>query len=157
MREYGVGFAVRNPLLDKIQLGASATDRLISLQLNTTDRSITMLYVYSPTLTAAEEVKDDFYSRLETMIKGFPNPEILIILGDFNASVGSDNEAWPNCIGHFGIGKCNENGERLLELCNFNGLCITNNFLQCQISSQSVLETSTIKTLAPAGPNSYQM
>lgn len=115
-----------------------------------------MLCVYSPTLTAAEEVKDDFYSRLETMIKGLPNPEILIILGDFNASVGSDNEVWPNCIGHFGIGKCNENGERLLELCNFNELCITDNFLQYQISSQSVLETSTIKTLAPAGPNSYQ-
>lgn len=45
--KYGVGFAVRNPLLDKIQLGASATDRLISLQLNTTDGSISALRLFT--------------------------------------------------------------------------------------------------------------
>ena len=61
-------------------------------------------------------------------IKGYQKQEALIILGDFNAQVDSDNEAWPNCLGHFGVGKCNDNGQRLLELCSYNELCITNTF-----------------------------
>ena len=50
------------------------------------------------------------------------------ILGDINTYVDSDNEAWPNCLGHFGVGKYNDNGQRLLELCSDHELCITNTF-----------------------------
>ena len=35
--EYGVGFAVRNSLLDKVQLGDTGTERLLSMDLNTSD------------------------------------------------------------------------------------------------------------------------
>ena len=81
-----------------------------------------------PTLVAPDDTKDDFYSQLDTFIRRFPQQEDLVILGDFNARVGSDNEAWPNCLGHFGVGKCNDNGQRLLELCSYHELCITNTF-----------------------------
>ena len=109
--EHGVGFAVRNMLLNKVQLGSSATEHLLSLQLNTTDGPVNLLCVYAPTLMAPDDTKDDFYSQLDTIIKGFPKQEDLVILGDFNARIGSDNEAWPNCLGHFGVGKCNDNGQ----------------------------------------------
>jgi len=127
-REYGVGFAVRNLLLDKIQLGSVGTDRMLSMQLNTSDGPVNLLCVYAPTLTAPDNIKDDFYSQLDSIIKGFKKQEALIILGDFNARVGSDNEAWPTCLGHFGVGKCNDNGQRLLELCSYHELCVSNTF-----------------------------
>ena len=128
VREHGVGFAVRNTLLDKVQLGSAATERLLSLQLNSTDGPVNLLSVYAPTLVAPDDTKDDFYSQLDTFIRRFPQQEDLVILDDFNARVGSDNEAWPNCLGHFGVGKCNDNGQRLLELCSYHELCITNTF-----------------------------
>ena len=128
VHEHGVGFAVRNMLLNKVQLGSSATECLLSLQLNTTDGPVNLLSVYAPTLMAPDDIKDDFYSQLDTIIKGFPKQEDLVILGDFNAHIGSDNEAWPNCLGHFGVGKCNDNGLQLLELCSYHELCITNTF-----------------------------
>ena len=80
VREYGVGFAVRNSLLDKVLLDNTGTG------------------------TAPDDIKDSLYNQLESTIQGYKKQEPLIILGDFNARVGSDNEAWPNCLGHFGVG-----------------------------------------------------
>ena len=128
VREYGVGFAVRNSLLDKVLLDNTGTERLLSMRLNTSDGPLNLLCVYAPTLTAPDDIKDIFYNQLKSTIKGYEKQEPLIILGDFNARVGCDNEAWPNCLVHFGVGKCNDNGQRLLELCSYHELCITNTF-----------------------------
>ena len=115
-------------LLNKVQLGSSATDHLLSLQLNTTDGPVNLLSVYAPTLRAPDDIKDDFYSQLDTIIKGFPQQEHLVILGNFNTCIGSDNEACPNCLGHFGVGKCNDSGQWLIQLCSYHELCITDTF-----------------------------
>ena len=46
------------------------------------------------------------------------------MLGDFNARIGADQSSWPVCLGQFGIGKMNENGQRLLEVCFHYSLCV---------------------------------
>ena len=125
---HGVGFAVRNMLLNIVQLGSSATECLLSLQLNSTDGPINLLCVYAPTLMAPDDIKDDFYSQLDTIIKAFRKQKNLVILGNFNAHIGSDNKAWSNWLSHFGVGKCNDNSHWLLELCSYHELCITNTF-----------------------------
>ena len=130
VREHGVGFAVRNSLLGMIEPIADGTERLLSLRLNTSDGPANLISVYAPTLTSDQELKDKFYSDLENLILGIPKQEHLILLGDFNARVGNDNDSWPTCLGRHGIGKMNENGQRLLELCTFHDLCITNTFFQ---------------------------
>ena len=79
-------------------------------------------------LCSSVEIKDRFYVELDSVIRSIPATEHLYLLGDFNARVGSDHVSWPDCIGHFGIGKMNENGQRLLELCLYHNLCITNTF-----------------------------
>ena len=69
-------------------------------------------------------------SVLGVAIGNIPKTEQLYILGDFNARVGADHEAWPTCLGHHGMGKMNENGQRLLELCCHHVLSITNTFFE---------------------------
>lgn len=127
-REYGVGFAVKNTLLDTVVLGNISTERLLSMRLNTANGPVNLLCVYAPTLMALPDTKDDFYSQLDSAIRQFHEQEPLIILGDFNARVGADHDAWPSCLGHFGVGKTNDNGQRLLETCSYHDLCITNTF-----------------------------
>jgi hypothetical protein len=73
-----------------------------------------------------------------------PNKENLFLLGDFNARVGADHPFWPRCIGHFGFGKLNENGQRLLERCSFYDLANTNTFY-------STKPHHRVDALAPAG------
>ncbi len=91
-------------------------------------QSISWASIYAPTLCSSAEIKDEFYEELETTIKEVLTAEHLFLLRDFNARIGDDHNSWPRCIGHFGIGKLNENGQRLLELCSYHDLCISNTF-----------------------------
>ena len=84
----------------------------------------------STTLGASEDIKDHFYVELDSLIGKIPKVEPLILLGDLNARVSSDHQSWPSCIGHHGTGRMNDNGQRLLELCSFQSLCVTNTFFQ---------------------------
>ncbi|GFS11625.1 craniofacial development protein 2 [Elysia marginata] len=88
-----------------------------------------MTHIFSalaPTLTFSEKTNDVFYEKLEEKIRGIRDKENLILLEDFNNRVGADYSS--NYICHFGVGKLNENGQRLPELCSFNKLRVTNTF-----------------------------
>ena len=129
-RDYGVGFVVRNSLLSMIETGINGTERLLSLRLNTTAGPLTLVSVYAPTMSATSDTKDEFYENLAAIISSVPNNEQLVLLGDFNARVGADHDTWPSCLGQFGVGKMNENGQRLLELCTYHDLCIANSYFR---------------------------
>ena len=129
VREHGVGFAVRNKLLGSITLLAEGTERILSLRLQTSSGPVSLISAYAPTLASTAEAKDKFYYDLSAAIRRIPDRELLFIAGDFNAIVGVDHNSWPTCLGQFGIGKMNENGQRMLELCCRHGLCVSNTFL----------------------------
>ncbi|KAG6924505.1 craniofacial development protein 2, partial [Chelydra serpentina] len=130
IRECGVGFAVRNSLLGVVEPGQQGTERLLSLRLHTSTGPVNLISVYAPTLGATRDTKDEFYDQLDTIIRSIPKEEHLILLGDVNARVGAHHDFWPTCLGKFGVGEMNENGQRLLELCSYHDLSITNSFFQ---------------------------
>lgn len=127
-REYGVGFAVKNSLLKMVEPPSNGSERILTLRLNTTTGPISLISVYAPTLMANSETKDEFYENLSATIQQIPSKDQVILLGDFNARVGTDCESWPSCLGQFNVGKMNENGQRLLEFCTRFKLCIANSF-----------------------------
>ena len=86
----------------------------------------TLISAYAPTMTNSDEEKDKFYEELDAAISGTPKTDKLIILGDFNARVGKDFQAWQGVLGPHVIGKCNSNGSLLLNLCSAHELTITN-------------------------------
>ena len=129
-REHGVGFAVRNSLLRMVEPGSGGSERLLTLRLNSTTGPVTLISVYAPTLSATPDTKDIFYENLVSIIRNIPRKEQVVVLGDFNARVGADHDSWSSCLGQFGVGKMNENGQRLLELCTFHDMCITNSFFR---------------------------
>ena len=129
-RIHGVGFAVKNSLLATIEPPAGGNERLLSIRMSTKSGIINLVCAYAPTLCSNADDKDQFYDTLDTMIKSVPAKEALFIGGDFNARVGADREAWPSVMGYHGVGKMNENGQRLLEFCSFHNLAVTNTFFQ---------------------------
>ena len=77
-------------------------------------------------MTNPDEVKDKFYDDLDNIISATPRTDKLILLGDFNARVGTDHQTWEGVIGSEGVGKCNSNGLLLLRKCAEHDLLITN-------------------------------
>ena len=129
-REHGMGFAVKNTLLCMIQVPTNGTARILTLRLSTAEGTVRLVCVYVPTLQSPPEVKDQFYESLDTIIGMVPSSEHILLLGDFNVKVGADRESWPGVLGHQGIAKMNDDGQRLLELCCYHNLCVTNTFFQ---------------------------
>ena len=92
---------------------------------------LTVVSVYAPTHRAPQEKKNEFYADLQTILHEVPTGDVLLVVGDFNARVGSsqrgsDNPAWYGVRGYHGVGKMNDSGEALLSFCALNQLTIMN-------------------------------
>ncbi|XP_029638786.1 craniofacial development protein 2-like [Octopus sinensis] len=124
----GVGFTVHNRLLNKINTPRDISEHITIMEVGAKTGRTHHISAYAPILTAENEKKDQFYEELQDMINSVLRADQFFLMGDFNARVGADHQAWPNCFGQFGLGKINENGQRLLEFCTNNNLCIANTF-----------------------------
>ena len=133
VRIHGVGFAVKNTLLPSITQPSGGNERILTMSLQTRSGKVNIISAYAPTLDADPEVKDRFYDELSDVVSRIPSEEEMILLGDFNARVGRDNEAWSGSLGPHGVGNVNENGQRLLEMCSFQNLSIMNTFFQTKL------------------------
>ena len=90
--------------------------------------SITVIQVYAPTSNAEEAEVEWFYEDVQDLLELTPQKDVLFIIGDWNAKVGS--QEIPEITGKFGLGVQNEAGQRLIEFCQENALVITNTLSQ---------------------------
>ena len=115
-REAGVGFAIKKDIVTETPRPVS--DRIIAMRLRLSkDNFATIISVYAPTMTNPNENKEAFYNQLASVLSGIHSTDKLLLIGDFNARIGSENDKWPLVMGKHGIRKCNSNGELLLALC----------------------------------------
>ena len=89
---------------------------------------ITVIQVYAPTSNAEEAEIERFYEDLQDLLELTPKKDVLFIMGDWNAKVGSQET--PGVTGKFGPGIQNEAGQRLIEVCQENALVIANTLFQ---------------------------
>ena len=92
--------------------------------------SITVMQVYAPTTNAKEAEAERFYEDLQDLLELIPKTDVLFIIGDWNAKVGS--QEIPGVTSKFGLGVQNEAGQRLTQLCQENTLVIANTCFQQQ-------------------------
>jgi len=98
--------------------------RIIRARFNSRFIKTTIIQCYAPTEQAAEEDKEAFYVCLQQQIDKTPRHDILLVMGDLNAKVGSNNEGYEECMGQQGMGTQNDNGTRFADLCRENGMVI---------------------------------
>ena len=98
---------------------------MISVQVQGKPFNITVIQVYVPTSNSEEAEVERFY---EDLLELTPKRDVLFIIGDWNAKVGSQET--PGVTGKFGLGIRNEAGQRLIEFGQENALVITNTFFQ---------------------------
>ncbi|XDV44251.1 hypothetical protein PO909_012565 [Leuciscus waleckii] len=127
-RDAGVAFAVDNKIkLTTLPTFVSERMMVICVPIDN-NMHLTIVNVYAPTMTYPDEEKEAFYQELTTIVSRVPPQHKLLVVGDFNARVGSDCETYAGIIGKFGKGKKNTNGDLLLHFCAQQELCLTNTF-----------------------------
>ena len=88
----------------------------------------TVIQVYALTSNTEEAEAEWFYEDLQNLLELTPPKDVLFIIGDWNAKVGSQET--PRVTGKFGLGVQNEAGQRLTEFCQENTLVIANTLFQ---------------------------
>ena len=106
----------------------SKNDRMISVRFQGKPFSITVIKVYAPTSNAEEAEVEWFHEDLQDLLELTPKKDVLFIIGDWNAKVGSQET--PGITGKFGLRVQNEAGQRLIEFCQENTLVIANTLFQ---------------------------
>ena len=95
-----------------------------------------------------EENKETFYSQLKGTLRNIPSTDKLLLIEDFNARIGRENDKWPSALGKYGIVKCNSNSELLLALCTEFDLIVTNTMFKTKGYTQDHLDVSPLSTWA---------
>ena len=101
---------------------------MISVHFQGKPINITVIQVYALTSNAEEAEAEWFYEDLQDFLELTPKKDVLFIIGDWNAKVGSQET--PGVTGKFGLGVQNEAGQRLIEFFQENALVIANTLFQ---------------------------
>ena len=88
----------------------------------------TEIQVYASTSNAEEAEVKQFYEDLQELLEQTTKTDVLFIIGDWNAEVGS--QEIPGVTGKFGLGVQNEAGQRLTKFCQENTLVTANTLFQ---------------------------
>ncbi|BHF75732.1 hypothetical protein SprV_0501882800 [Sparganum proliferum] len=128
-RDAGVAFAIRNDIVGRLPcLPQGINDRLMSLRLplQRGGKFATIISAYAPPMTSPAAARDKFYEDLHALLATVSKTDKLIVLGDFNARVGTDHTAWRGVLGPHGLRGSNDNGLLLLRTCAEQRLILTN-------------------------------
>jgi len=122
-----VSFAIKKDIVTKLtEIPRPVSDIIMMMRLPLSkDNFATIINVYAPTMTNPDKNKEAFYNQLASVPSGIPRTDKLLLI-DFNARIGRDNDKWPLVTGKHGIGKCNSNGELLLAVCCEFEMIVTN-------------------------------
>ena len=128
LRRNGVAIMV-NKRVQNAVLGCNLkNDRMISVHFQGKPFSVTVIQLYAPTSDTEEGEVEWLYEDLQDLLELTPKKDVLFMIGDWNAKVGSCET--PGVIGKFGLGIRNEARQRLIEFCQENALVIANNLFQ---------------------------
>ena len=128
LRRNGVAIMVNKRVQNAVLECNLKNNRMISVHFQGKPFSITVIQAYAPTSNTEEAEVERFYEDLQDLLELTPKRDVLFIIGDWNAKVGSQET--HGVTGKYGLGVQNESGQRLIEFCQENTLVIANIFQQ---------------------------
>ena len=124
VHEGGVAMMISQETVKSLMEWNPISQRILTARFYSRYRKVTIIQVYAPHNEKDDEEKDQFYQELQEVIEGCNKNDITIVMGDLNAKVGRDNSGFERTMGVHGLGIRNDNGERLCEFGQLNGLVI---------------------------------
>lgn len=124
----GVAVIVSKALDKSVKNYQPISDRVMVVQIAAKPFNINVIQVYAPTADKPDTEVDSFYHDLEEALRMTRTNEVNLIMGDFNAKIGSGRV--DSTVGGFGLGDRNERGDRLVEFCQTKRFVVTNTWFK---------------------------
>ena len=125
LRRNGVAIIVNERVWNAVLGYNLKNDRMISVHFQGKSFNSTVIQVYVPIGNVEEAEVERFYEDQQDLLELTPKKDVLFIIGDWNAKVGTQET--PGVTGKFDLGVHNEAGQRLVKFCQENPLLIANN------------------------------
>lgn len=127
----GVGFMIKSKHKKQIIGFEGISDRIAIVHMNLSNytKQWTIIQVYSPTEQANATDIESFYNSLSEVTEKYSDNNI-VIMGDFNAQVGTQTPGEEHVIGKFGRGKGSNNGRKLVEFLLEHNLTLLNSIFR---------------------------
>jgi hypothetical protein len=126
----GVGVLVKMSWVEKVVEVRRVSERIMLVKLILGRKVLNVVTAYAPQVGRSAEEKDSFWCELMELIASVGKGEEIVIGGDLNGHVGKLAEGYDRVHGGFGYGSRNEEGERILELCEAMEMKIVNTWFQ---------------------------
>ena len=126
----GVAIAVADWLIPAVDKICRISDRVMSLRLRHSLGVLAVFSVYAPTSKGSDDNKNLFYQQLSAAVEQCTARETPLVMGDFNAVVGSRRDGYENVMGPHGHGSRSENGSRLLQFASCHSLRVAGTWYQ---------------------------
>ena len=93
-------------------------------------------------------MREDFYTKLNDLLRTHKSKHTTIVAGDFNTKTSSsrDDKVYHNIIGGYGKGQTNENGKHLLQFAKMSNLRLTITFFNHKSSHRTTWESPATPT-----------
>ncbi|KAL0839235.1 hypothetical protein ABMA28_016001 [Loxostege sticticalis] len=134
---YGVGFIVKKNLVNNIIELTGISERISILNIKLNGEEWSIIQAYSPTESNKKEdlIKiEKFYEELQKTIE--TTHKNVIVMGDFNGQIGTQNSGEEHAIGSHGFGTRSKNGSRLVNFSLENRLSILNSYYKKKITKK---------------------
>ena len=138
----GVGILLNNKSFSALASVKPYTDRILVANFQG-NPATTVVVTYCPTNVADDDIIEEHYNRLRGAIDAIPAHNLVIVVGDFNARIGSDDAKFTF---HEAT---NRNGEHLLNLASEKEFVIANTYFRKKIGK--------LWTYISPGGNKYQL
>ncbi|CAF4126862.1 unnamed protein product, partial [Rotaria sp. Silwood2] len=94
----GVGFLLSTQAKKALIGYNPISSRIISARFDAAPFKITVIHVYAPTSASSEEDIEALYNDIEEVITKTDKKDIIILTGDWNAKIGSENADWKSVM-----------------------------------------------------------
>ncbi|XP_044757727.1 craniofacial development protein 2-like [Coccinella septempunctata] len=126
--QQGISILIRRNLRKYIQSWEAISERIIKMNLTIYGHRTTIIEVYGVNDDSLVSTKDKFFEDLKNEIMKVGKSREIIILGDLNSRVGKNRNS--QIVGPYGEDTRNDNGNRLITLCEQNDVKIMNGYYQ---------------------------
>lgn len=125
---YGVGILLAKEMSRAVTNFVPLSNRAMLIRLEAKPYNINIIQLYAPTGDKPVTEIEELYKDVDTLLKTTKKHEVVIVMGDMNAKVGST--IVPGVAGAYGLGIRNDRGDMLVEFCQDKELIITNTFFK---------------------------